>query len=114
MLAFMASFSVYAQEVTEIENETRIMTHEDLGTVTVKHSELVAPYRIEVNAPSGTIISISGPTNTNIQNWNVSNGRLIIWLNDEDLEVLYPREKPFNIEMGTSVGIATIYIIVEE
>ena len=95
MMAFMASFSVYAQEVTEKESKARTMINENLGTITIVHSEMTAPYRIEVDAPSGTIKSISGPTNTNIQNWSVSNGRLIIWLSNEDLEVLYPRDDFF-------------------
>ena len=113
-MTVLVSLGSYAQEVTEIEKEHRSMIHENLGTIVIRHSEKFAPYIIEVDAPSGTIKSISGLTNTNIQNWYVSNGRLTIYLSVEDLEVLYPRDEFFYIEMGTSVGVATIYIKVVE
>ena len=86
MMAFMASFSVYAQEVNTIgENNEVTVANYSIPTFTIDISEVVYPFVINVEAPSETVLGVSGPTDPLLQTWRVENGRLIIELYEEDL-----------------------------
>lgn len=87
MLAFMASFSVYAQEVNTNNNEEVAVTSQPilLGSFRIDISEVIYPYTIDIPTPTGTILGISGPTDPLLQTWYVQNGRLIIELYEDDL-----------------------------
>ena len=88
MMAFMASFSVYAEtvkneadvEVSAIAADNRLWSVKE-----VTLSDLRFPYQIAVSVPPGTIAGISGPTFPNMQNWSVSGSTLTITLMARDL-----------------------------
>lgn len=104
MMAFMASFSVYAQEVnTENEEDVAVYSVIKLTSETVDLSEISFPYTISTVAPSGNILGISGPTYPNVQTWNVSGGVLTITLYERDFEDLYPGMIA-RIEVATTSG----------
>lgn len=87
MLTFMASFSVYAQEVnTDNNNEAAVASENTiLGTFVIDISDVIYPYIINIPAPSEPVIGVSGPTDPLLQTWRIENGRLIIELYEEDL-----------------------------
>ena len=86
LIAFMASFSVYALEVNIIgENNEVAVANYSTPTFTIDISEVVYPFVINVPAPAGTVLGVSGPTDPLLQTWRVENGRLIIELYEEDL-----------------------------
>ena len=84
MMAFMASFSVYAQEVNDENKEVTAIEY-STPTFIIDISEVVYPYVIDVEAPSETVLGVSGPTDPLLQTWRVENGRLIIELYEEDV-----------------------------
>ena len=63
MLTFMASFSVYAQEVnTDNNNEAAVASENTiLGTFVIDISDVMYPYIINIPAPSEPVIGVSGP-----------------------------------------------------
>lgn len=86
MMAFMASFGAFAQEAnTTSENNEEAIAIYSIPTFTIDISEVVYPFVIDVPAPAGTILGVSGPTDPLLQTWRVENGRLIIELYEEDL-----------------------------
>lgn len=87
MMAFMASFSVYAQEVNIGSNDKVTTTSyvQIIATFRIDISEIVYPYIIDIPAPQETVIGVSGPTDPLLQTWRVENGRLIIELHEEDM-----------------------------
>lgn len=113
MMAFMASFGAYAQEVnTENEENVAVYSVTKLTSVTVDLSEISYPYTISTMAPSGDILGISGPTYPNIQTWNVSGGVLTITLNKRDFDDLYPGMIG-RIEVATTNGGYYIELVCE-
>lgn len=107
MMAMMASFSVYAQEInTEKENEVALAnypTNVFWTGITIDYDRLTAPYEIVIGTPPGTILGISGPSNPNIQTWRVENGMLYITLYERDFDALIPGETG-KIEIATTVA----------
>ena len=107
MLTFMASFSVYAQEVkTEQENEVATAnypTNVYWSTVTINYDTMTVPVEIVVNAPNGNILCISGPSNPNIQTWRVANGKLYITLNEREVGNIIKGEITY-IEIATTTA----------
>jgi len=92
MMAFMASFIVYAgNESTKSESSYETKTEKEVNStyynifrrVTLKKSDITLPLVIQVAAPSETVIGISGPVTPNVPNWNVSNGMLTITYTEE-------------------------------
>lgn len=98
MMAFMASFSVYAQEVNP-ENEDksnnsvedwRISNNPELGYIIyheyeVYSSNITLPFVVQVPAPpTGTLVQVNGPAMPNIANWSISNGMLTITYTNMD------------------------------
>ena len=113
MMAFMASFSAYAQEVSSsVNNEVEVAeyaTNVYWTTVTINYSNLIEPYEIVVSTPPGTVLGISGPSNPNIQTWRTEGGLLYITLYNRDFEVLAPGVVG-RIEVPTTVAGYVIYL----
>lgn len=81
MMAIMASFGVYAQEVnTENENVEVASANETLLTTVYLTRSQVLSQSITITspAPPENILSISGPTIPHVTDWAVSNGTLTI------------------------------------
>ena len=107
MMAFMASFSVYAQEVnTENEVNTRALVtpYPLLSVVSVNQSELTLPWTFSVPAPYEDVAEVTGPIKPNARinasgnlcSWNVNNGYLnITLLEDAGPEILQKGEYHF-------------------
>lgn len=108
MLAFMASFSVYAQEVnTENGNSARgslVTPYPLLSVVSVNQSELTLPWTFSVPAPYEDVAEVTGPflpelrsnTASSLCTWYVNNGYLTITiLEDAGPEILQKDEYHF-------------------
>ena len=114
LMAFLASFGVYAQEVdTTVENNevavAEYQTNVYWRTVTINYSNLTEPYEIVLDAPPGSILGISGPSNPNIQTWRIQNGLLYITLYERDFDGLIPGETG-RIEVPTTVAGYVVYL----
>lgn len=105
MMAFMASFSVYAQEVNT-ENEVSTCELDTpyslLSVVSVNQSELTLPWTFSVPAPYEDVAEVTGPIKVRsnatgtLCSWNVNNGYLTITiLEDAGPEILQKGEYHF-------------------
>lgn len=107
MMSFMASFSVYAQEVNtdnEISTCELVTPYPLLSVVSVNQSELVLPWTFSVPAPYEDVAEVTGPikstarTNAsgNLCSWNVNNGYLnVTIMEDVAPEILQKGEYHF-------------------
>ena len=122
MMAFMASFGAYAQEVnTENEISTCELStpYSLLSVVSVNQSDLVLPWTFSVPAPYEDVVEITGPLSTsprsittgNLFTWSVNNDYLTITLlEDAGPEILQKGEYHFVVRTVNS----NLYTIVFE
>lgn len=97
MLAFMASFSVYAQEVNTNNNEEileeRIGERVFLTGINIDMRTITYPYTIVIGIPfdGGEVLNVSGPADSNIPNWSLDRYNMMtINLYEDDLVGLTP------------------------
>lgn len=115
MMAFMASFSVYAQEVNtdnEISTCELVTPYPLLSVVSVNQSELVLPWTFSVPAPYEDVAEAYGPyTHPNLYSWSVENGYLTIIIPEDAFpEICQKDEHYFTVRTVNS----TLYTIVLE
>ena len=110
MMAFMASFSVYAQEVNtnnmvnEEIPEQRIREKVFLTGVVIDMRYISYPYNIILGIPSnaGAVLGVSGPADARIPNWSIdAYNMMTIYLYEDDLVGLEPDEIRY-IEIATT------------
>ena len=97
MLAFMASFSAYAQEVNTNNNEEileeRIGERVFLTGINIDMRTITYPYTIVIGIPfdGGEVLNVSGPADSNIPNWSLDRYNMMtINLYEDDLVGLTP------------------------
>lgn len=114
MMAFMASFSVYAQEVNT-ENEISTCELDTpyplLSVVSVNQSELTLPWTFSIPAPYEAVAEVTGPIKPTVRSnatgtlcsWNVNNGYLTVTiLEDAGPEILQKGEYHFVVRTVNS------------
>lgn len=120
MLAFMASFSVYAQEVnTENGNSARgslVTPYPLLSVVSVNQSELVLPWTFSVPAPYEDVAEVTGPikptarTNAsgNLCSWNVNNGYLNVTIMEDAAPEILQKDEYHFVVRTVNMNLYTI------
>ena len=115
LMAFMASFGAFAQEVnTENEISARgplVTPYPLLSVVSVYQSDFTLPWTFSVPAPYEDVAEITGPilpmyrsyTTGNLFTWNVNNGYITITLlEDAGPEILQKGEYHFVVRTVNS------------
>ena len=90
MLASIASFSIYAQDVNTIDmKEVKPLTNTQtralyplLGSVSVNLSDIIFPWTFSVPAPIEDIDEVHGPTGPNTSYWYEQNGILYLTITE--------------------------------
>ena len=105
MMAFMASFGAYAQEVTTTVEEEVVTISEPIfwTEVQIDIDNISYPYVLMIGTPPGTILGISGPSKPNLRTWRADVSGLYITLYQEDLEEILPGTTG-RIEIATTSG----------
>ena len=107
LIAFMALFGVYAQEVNVGDNnepkEQMVESGVHLTSFVIDMRNISYPYNIVIGVPSsgGRVLGVSGPADTRIPNWSIdAYNMLTINLTADDLVGLEPDNVRF-IEIAT-------------
>ena len=116
MLTFMASFSVYAQEVntnTTLNEETIEPRGTFITRFVIDMRHITYPYNIVFGIPSnaGNVLGVSGPSDVRIPNWSIDEYNMMtIYLTEDDLIGLTPNNTRY-IEVATTNGGYFVEII---
>ena len=103
-ISLNTSATVVSAEVENTCNQnTAVSSNQDSGKeVTIPANPTSFPYVISVDAPSGTVVGVSGPSRPDVK-WNVEGGKLYIYLYKTDFLLLEDNNPIIEVATDSSV-----------
>lgn len=86
MMLPLVSHGSKNEKMDKVMNPAEVNVYNIIATMDVDLSEVAYPYIIDIPVPKGNIVEINGPTRPKVQTWEITNGRLVIKLYEEDMD----------------------------
>lgn len=115
MMAFMASFSVYAQDINTMKEVKPLSSLSNralfplLGTITINVTDITLPLTISAPAPVEDVEDIHGPFSPRYSFWTEQNGYLYITITEDAAPEIFNPNQQYEFVVKTKN--ATYYSI---